>query len=345
MKTGYVLDPVYLKHTDPNHPEQAERLEAIQVRLKQAQLWPLLTKIQARPATPSEMRLAHSPAYLHELEAAVAQAQHGLHYLNPDTYINRHSYQAALMAVGGLIELCGAVVAGQVDNGFAFVRPPGHHATPDESMGFCLLANVAIAAKTLQTTGQAERVAIIDFDVHHGNGTQDVLYNDPTVYFSSTHQYPFYPGTGSMYETGGGKAKGTKVNLPLPPFVGDDGFEVLYEKILSPTLRRFKPDFIIISAGYDAHWADPLAHTALSLKGLARLSQTLVKLAEELCDGRIVFALEGGYHHQALAHGVANSVRALLGRTDFEDPLGPSGTQSPSLHNLLGDLQRIHNLY
>jgi acetoin utilization deacetylase AcuC-like enzyme len=341
MSTGYVYDPIFLKHTYPGHPEGAQRLKAIRQALEEADLCPELQQIPSRAATEDELGYIHPLTYQNRIKSI---SQRGGGFLDPDTYTTPASYQAAATAAGSLIDLTLAVVNGQLDNGFAIVRPPGHHATIDQAMGFCLFNNVAIAAKAAQRQGRIERVAIIDFDVHHGNGTQDAFYTDPDVLFFSTHQYPHYPGTGRADELGRGKARGTTVNFPLPVGVGDEGFKQLYTEVLIPILRRFQPQLILVSAGYDSHWDDPLAQLGLTLTGLAWLSQTLIDLADELCDSRIVFTLEGGYNLNALGHGVSNSIKALLNRTDFADPIGQSPWLSPDMSTYIKEVKRLHRL-
>ncbi len=342
MTTGYVYDPIFLKHDDPSHPETAQRLTFIDQALQAEGLWAAMQQIPSRAATEEELTLIHPPSYLDQLQEAANQGRRI--YVNPDTYMIEHSYQAATTAAGSLIDLCLAVVDQDVDNGFAITRPPGHHALVNQSMGFCLLGNVALAAKQVQVKRGLDRVAIVDFDVHHGNGTQAMLDDDPSVLFNSSHQYPFYPGTGAKHEIGRGAAKGTKVNFPLPPFVGDQGFEALYTELLVPILHHFRPQLIIVSAGYDAHWLDPLAYLGLSLAGFTWLSQTLINLAQELCAGKIVFVLEGGYHLEVLAYGVCNSIKALLSREDFFDPLGPSYQPEPDLGDYIAEMRQIHQI-
>ena len=339
--TGYVYDPIFLKHTQPGHPEHAGRLEAIMAELESSGLLALLQPIPSRAATIAELSAVH-PLFHIERVQQISQAGGG--HLDPDTYANRDTYDAAIMAAGSLINLTFAVLDGQINNGFACIRPPGHHATREEAMGFCVFSNVAIAAKAAQSQRGIERVAIVDFDVHHGNGTQEIFEDDPTVLYTSTHQYPHYPGTGSLRETGRGQGAGATVNFPLSAGVGDQGFQAIYTEVLTPVMRRFKPQLILVSAGYDCHWNDPLANLGLSLAGLAWISQTLVTLAEELCAGKIVFALEGGYNLQVLSLGVANSVRALLGRYDFADPLGKSPRPEPDLTEYLAEIKKIYNV-
>jgi acetoin utilization deacetylase AcuC-like enzyme len=341
MPTGYVFDEIFTKHDFPGHPENAQRLWSVMNYLTANQLLPRLTQVPSRPVAPEELRSCHHPRYI-ELVAEVCQQGGGM--LDPDTYTNQYSYEAATHAVGGLIDLTAAVLDGRLDNGFALIRPPGHHATPDRAMGFCLFGNVAIAARTACRDKGLERVAIVDFDVHHGNGTQAILDDDPAVLFVSSHQYPFYPGTGNLNDIGAGQATGTKVNLPLPAGTGDEGFKQLYGEVVFPILRRFQPELILVSSGFDAHWKDPLANINLSLTSYYRLCQNLVGLATELCQGRIVFTLEGGYDLVVLAIGVGNVFRALLADPDYEDGIGPSSWGETDVSGLLAQLKQIHKL-
>ena len=337
--TGYVYDPVFLKHTQAGHPENARRLEAILQELKKSGLLVSLQQIPARAATDEEMTSVHS---LSRIERIRDISHAGGGWLDPDTYTTPATYDAAITAAGSLTELTLGVLDGKLRNGFALVRPPGHHATRNRAMGFCIFNNVAIAAKAAQIQRSLERVAIVDFDVHHGNGTQDIFEDDPDVLYISTHQSPYYPGTGRLEEIGRGAGEGGVLNIPLSSGTGDKAFTAIYEDVLIPVLRRFQPQLILVSAGYDCHWNDPLASLGLSLNGLAWISKTLVDLAEELCEGKIVFALEGGYNLEALSLGVANSIRALLARRDFVDPFGPSFRGEPDVTELLARVKQIH---
>jgi acetoin utilization deacetylase AcuC-like enzyme len=285
--------------------------------------------------------MCHHPRYIQLVEET---CMNGGGMLDPDTYTNTFSYDAALHAAGGLTALTEAVVNGELDNGFALVRPPGHHAIPMRAMGFCLFGNVAIAARAAKFNMGLERVAIVDFDVHHGNGTQAILNEDPDVLFISSHQYPYYPGTGDVAEIGVGPGEGTIVNLPLPVMTGNEGFKQLYGEVAFPIIRRFAPQLILVSAGFDAHWEDPLANISLSLTGYAWLCQNLIDLAGELCEGRIVFTLEGGYNLDVLAPGVGNVFRLLMGDTAIDDPIGPSPWHEPDVSNLLARLKKTHRL-
>jgi acetoin utilization deacetylase AcuC-like enzyme len=341
MTTGYVYDEVFLKHNLPGHPENRARLERTLALLETSGMLGRLTHIPARPATREELTRVHRPAYVDQVQAISEQ---GGGYLDPDTYTNLHSYQAALLAAGGLIEATLAVIDGRVDNAFALVRPPGHHAMPGRGMGFCLFGNVAIAARAARLDRGLDRVLIVDFDVHHGNGTQAMVEDDPAVCFISTHRYPYYPGTGAADETGRGPGKGTVVNIPLSPGAGDQVFRQLYQQVVIPVARRFVPDLILVSAGFDAHWDDPLAGLGLSLGGYAWITHTLVSLAEELCGGRIVFTLEGGYHLDVLSYGILNTFHALLGDETVEDPLGPSRRPEPGVADYIASLRQLHGL-
>jgi len=341
MSTGYVYEEIFTKHDFPGHPENAYRLVRVMEYLDKKGILEQLTQVPSRPARREELVRCHHPSHI-ELVESVCQKGGGM--LDPDTYSNEYSYEAALHAAGGLIDLTHAVIDGKLDNGFALVRPPGHHAVPERAMGFCLFGNVAIAARAAMADKGVERVAIIDFDVHHGNGTQAILDDDPSVMFVSSHQYPFYPGTGSINDIGTGGASGTKLNLPLMAKTDDEGFQRLYDEIVFPMLRRFQPELILVSVGFDAHWKDPLANIDLSLTGYNWLTEKLIALADELCQGRIVFTLEGGYDVEVLAPGVGNVFRALMKDDNYDDELGQSSWAGIDVSGLIYQLKQIHNL-
>jgi acetoin utilization deacetylase AcuC-like enzyme len=339
--TGIAFDTLFLKHDQPGHPENARRLESIISRLKEKSLIDKVTQLKSRLAEIDEIALCHTTEYV---EYVKAFCEDGGGYLDPDTYANKNSFLAAATAVGGSIDLIKSVIRGEINNGFALLRPPGHHALANRSMGFCLFGNVAIAAKVALLQPGIKKVAIVDFDVHHGNGTQALIGNDPNILFVSSHQYPFYPGTGSIREIGAGDAEGTIVNIPLQAGVGDEGFKIVCEKVIIPSLKRFKPDIILVSAGYDAHWDDPLANLNLSLNGFNQISRELIKCAEEICSGKIVFFLEGGYNLDVLGIGVANTIRSLLAIESFDDPLGKTNYQEPDIKKIVNELISIHKL-
>lgn len=342
MTTAYVYHPLYLAHQQRGHPESPERLKRVMETLEHEGMLERLIALEPAPATEAEIELVHSSSYRLRVQRVAAQ---GGGHLDPDTYVNEHSYQAALMAAGGVNTAVRAVVRGDVDNAFCLIRPPGHHATPDRGMGFCLFNNVAVAARVAQQEDGLERVMIVDFDVHHGNGTQDAFFQDPTVLFFSTHQYGyFYPGTGHWRETGRQAGDGTTINVSLPAGVGDRGYASVFRSLLWPVARRFRPQLILVSAGFDAHWSDPLASMRLSLTGYASLVRDLCKVARSLCDGRIVFCLEGGYHLDVLAYGILNTFYALLDDDEITDPIGPSPTDERTIEELIEQLCQFHQL-
>ncbi len=284
----------------------------------------------------------HTAQYIERLHGL---SDRGGGRLDADTYVNEDSYQAALLAAGGLLNLVDWVVEGKVDNGFALIRPPGHHALEARGMGFCLLANAAIAARWAQDQHGLERVLIIDFDVHHGNGTQDIFYHDPSVLFFSTHQFPYYPGTGDADELGSEIAYGTTVNVPLPAYVGDEGYLHAFRRVLEPVARGFQPDLIILSAGFDAHWLDPLAGMNLSINGYMQLTDTVMALADELCGGRLVTVLEGGYHLDVLPHCVLSTLRLLShSKAGISDPFGTAKQHEREIDTLIDRLKRLHGI-
>jgi len=341
MTTAYVYDPLYVKHNEPTHPENSRRLERTMQHLQEVGLLERLQSLEARDATTEEVSAVHRPNYIEEVRAA-SEGRQG--WLDPDTYVGPFSYAAALRAAGGVLRAVEGVLRGQVDNAFALVRPPGHHAVASRAMGFCLFNNVAIAARCALRQFNLERVLIVDFDLHHGNGTQDAFYAEPTVLYFSTHEYPYYPGTGHYQETGRGAGQGYTVDVPLPAGVGDVGYRQVFDEILVPVARRYQPQLILASAGYDAHWADPLGGMLLSVCGYASLVRTLVELARELCQGRLVLTLEGGYHLEALAASIAATFAVLLGDEQVEDPLGPARHPEQPVEQIIGAVKRVHGL-
>jgi acetoin utilization deacetylase AcuC-like enzyme len=343
MPTGYVYDPIYLEHDLRGHPENQRRLKTILQVLQEHGMLERLVPISAQPITPKRLHRAHEPRYVEQVHRV---AQRGGGHLDMDTYVRPASYDAALMAAGGLVEATRAVLDGEVDNAFALVRPPGHHALRSRGMGFCLFNNVAIAARYALAEQGLDRVLIMDFDVHHGNGTQDEFEADPAVMYISTHQYPHYPGTGYWNETGRGEGAGSVVNVPLGGGVGDEGFARIFREIIGPAAWRFQPQLLLVSAGYDAHWDDPLAYMQLSVGGYAAIGQALKDLAEELCAGRVIFTLEGGYHLEALAYSILNTFAVLLGDPDWQwvDPLGPSPSRERPVDDIIERVKQVHGL-
>ncbi len=342
-RVGYVYDPLYLEHDVPGHPESANRLRAIVSHLEREQVLPQLQRIEARDATTDDLRLVHNAALIDRVAETVAQGGH--HWLDVDTYVAPRSCEAGLRSCGGVLAATDAVLAGDLDSAFCLVRPPGHHATPHTAMGFCLFNNVAVAAMHALERRGLTRVAIVDIDVHHGNGTQDAFYGEPRILYFSTHQHPFYPGTGNWDETGRPPAEGNTINVPLPRGCGDAEYRLAYTELCAPALRRFKPDVILVSAGFDAHFADPLAQMLVSTAGYYEIATTLKQLADELCSGRIVYALEGGYDLTAISWSVQACIDTLLGNKFTPDPLGPGpGVRGPDITQLVQRLREMHGL-
>ncbi|MEZ4770593.1 MAG: histone deacetylase [Caldilineales bacterium] len=339
--SAFCYDPFNLRHHMPGHPENRERLRSTWELLGRSGALETMLDVPCTPASDEQLLRVHSRKHLDTVALAARQGAN----LDADTYVGAESEQAARLAAGGLCNLVDAVLTGAARNGFALIRPPGHHATPDRGMGFCLFSNVAVAARSAQAEHGVQRVLIVDFDVHHGNGTQDAFYADGSVLFFSTHQYPFYPGTGHWRDTGRGAGAGATINVPFPAGVGDTGYAQAFDDVLWPVARRFAPELILVSAGYDAHWNDPLASMQLTIPGYADLVARLLEMADDLCDGRIVFALEGGYHLEVLSHAVLNTVRQLSGQlADISDPLGPCPWKEREAGNVIAQTRRVHGL-
>lgn len=342
--------PDVLAHDPGQHPEHSGRLRAIVETLeREAQTTPLQAP---EPADLAQVTRIHAPSYVAALEEFIGK---GGGPLTLDTAVSADSFPAALRAAGGAIAAATAVVVGEAQRAFALVRPPGHHARPAQAMGFCLFNNVAIAARELKVAHGVRRSAIVDLDVHHGNGSQESFYDDPTVLYVSTHEYgmvdmgghrvPFYPGTGPLDETGTGDGKGTTINLPLPPGCGDDAYLAVLESVVLPALRRFRPELVLVSLGYDAHWADPLAQMQLTIGGYVAMVERLAAAADELCRGRLALVLEGGYDLDVLGHGVLATVRALRGEP-WSDPVGAAPHQLPpqTVDPIVARARRLHRL-
>lgn len=307
---GIIWDSCFLNHdAGSGHPERPERLIAIREVLQEQQLWTELTPLETRKATREELERNHTPEHV----TAVLEADGKERVVfDGDTQSSPGTTKAALIAAGGAVDLARAVWQGDVDRGFSFGRPPGHHAEASHPMGFCYFNNVAVAARTLLADGLS-RVMIVDWDVHHGNGTQHVFEEDDQVLFLSTHQYPFYPGTGSLRETGRGKGQGFTVNVPMPAMQNDDDHIFVFRKIVRPIAEQFKPQIILLSAGYDSHKDDLLGSMKVTTSGFARLAKEMVDLADELCEGKLVAFLEGGYDLGGLSSSVAATIQVFLG--------------------------------
>jgi acetoin utilization deacetylase AcuC-like enzyme len=313
-RTALVYRDFYLRHNDlPSQVEVPDRLRVIIARLKDSGLLYQMYRIEAPPADLEWITLVHTKENVERIRQACLWLKDGNTSIDTlDVSITGRTFEVAVCAVGGVLAGVDAVMEGKVRNAFCAVRPPGHHALPEKPMGFCIFNNVAIAARYIQRKYGLKKVLIIDWDCHHGNGTQDIFYNDPTVFYFSTHQSPFYPRTGDATETGGPDAPGTKINVPLKKGTGDEVVLKAYQEQLGPAARAFQPDFILISAGFDAARGDSLGGLSLSPEGYTEMTRFVKGLAAELCQGRIVSTLEGGYSLKQLPGCAEAHVRALL---------------------------------
>jgi acetoin utilization deacetylase AcuC-like enzyme len=306
-------------HYEPAHPERPERIEAIRSALQGKGWWDNYPKLAPRLLPDRVLRVVHSPAYLNLLELSCRRGGH----LDADTYVTPASWNLAHQAAGGATAVASAVWEGQAKRGFALSRPPGHHACHGQGMGFCLLNNIALAADHLIQEKGAHRLAIVDLDLHHGNGTQDIFWKRRDIFYISVHQSPLFPGTGSINETGIGEGEGYNANFPLPPGSGDQAFTTVMDKLIIPLLDRYQPEMLMISYGFDPHWSDPLGHLLLSANGIGQSIYKLADYADIHCQGRIAVVLEGGYNLEAAAACTLSVTAALLGQP-FEDPIGLS---------------------
>jgi acetoin utilization deacetylase AcuC-like enzyme len=319
-KLGYVLDEIFVNHRAPSgHPERPARAEAVRDALTAAGIADRGTRLALRMVTDEELARVHAPAFLDELAKTVPGNQG---WIDPDTYFSPGTWEAARAAAGSTTQLVLDTLHGRFTQGISVVRPPGHHATRDRAMGFCLFNNVAAAAAAARASGAA-RVAILDWDVHHGNGTQDIFWDDPSVLYLSVHQYPYYPGTGAPTELGGDQAIGGTVNVGLPSGAGDADYAAAFDHVFVPAISRFAPDIVLISAGFDAFEHDPLAGMRVTHAGFAAMAQRLRAVAEQTSAGRIVAVLEGGYDLDGLAGGMTGVLSALTGPATPLPPIAP----------------------
>jgi acetoin utilization deacetylase AcuC-like enzyme len=336
-RVAVVEDPRYLEHrSPPGHPERPERLAAVGGAI--AARRERLAALGARAATDEELIAVHPPAHLRAVEAAARSAPA---HLDPDTFVSAASFEIARLAAGGSVECARAVATGRAESALAAVRPPGHHAEAARAMGFCLFNNVAVAARALRLDG-VERILVLDWDVHHGNGTQHVFEDDPDVLYFSMHQFPFYPGTGDFVEAGRGRGLGATVNVPLPPGCGDLEYTGVMRRVLVPVALSFRPEVLLVSCGFDAHRDDPLASMVVTGAGFAELARIARALAEAVCGGRVAFILEGGYSPNGLAEGTAALLDVLL---EPETPdLAPLPLLEPgsALAHVISQVAQIH---
>lgn len=340
MTTAILTDTRHEAHTDPAHVERAERLIAIHEALDDSGLLPNLISLTPSPPSNDILELVHSRSLLQQLERL---ADWGGGRIDSDTYMTAESWEVATLSAGASVQAVAAVLRGEVSNAFALMRPPGHHATPTRAMGFCLLNNIAIAARYAIEVLNVKRVAIVDYDVHHGNGTQDSFYNDDKVLFCSVHSDWLYPGTGFINEYGSGSAEGTTLNVPLPHGVGDHGYKQVFNELILPAVRRFRPELLLVSAGFDAHRRDPLGTQRLSTAGYTELTRMLYDTATQICDGQLVLTLEGGYDLQALSECCVAATQVLLGHEKINTPPAVNKPE-PDIRNVINALQRNHPL-
>src|SRR6266446_3090763 len=362
MTTALIYDPIFLEHITPEqHLEKPERMQWAMDVLRGLNWLERegLVQLAPRAATVDELAAVHERDYIQKVEAAarkVAEKQESggrkTRFFATDTYVSARSYEAAIKAAGAPITAIDAIMKGEVNNAYCLVRPPGHHAVAESAMGFCLFNNVAVAARYAIDHYGLERVMIIDYDVHHGNATQEMFYEDPRVLYFSIHQAPFYPGTGFSDERGEGAGLGTTINVPLPATTGFETSEPVFRQVMAPAAERFNPQFILVSAGFDAHWKDAIPQMStrtnmyLSTAGFAKLNAIIIELASFLCGGRLVLVQEGGYHLEAMAACVATCINLLLGDDAAVDSLGPAPDTPFRINTdvLIAELRRIHQL-
>lgn len=319
MTTGLHYDDLYLRHdTGVGHPECKERLSSCMDYLTRQSWLTSLVRIPATEADESWLYQVHTKQYIERARQACATNQPFLDSV--DVAISKDSFAVALLAAGATLALADNILSGSINNGFGLIRPPGHHAETDLALGFCLFNNVAIVARYLQEHHKLDRILILDWDVHHGNGTQHIFEEDPSVLYISTHQYPFYPGTGAASETGMGRGKGTTLNCPMPAGSTDRDYETVFMDRILPAMEQFKPEFIIISAGFDAHKDDPLAGICLSTEFFGWMTDRTMEVADKHCQGKIISLLEGGYNLSVLPLCIEQHLLHLLGATTSNEP-------------------------
>ena len=341
-KAAVVKDALYLQHkTGDYHPESHHRLEVIYDMLKGTDMQGKLTELKPRQASRAELELNHSADYIDQVAATAGRS---FTSLDPDTSTSPRSWEAAQMAVGGVLVAIDRVMDGTCDTCFALVRPPGHHAEKGWGKGFCLFNNIAIGAHYARQKYGLERILIADWDLHHGNGTQNAFYADPQVLFFSTHQYPYYPGSGSIVEVGEGRGKGFTVNVPLPGGQGDRDYLEIYRSLLKPVALEFKPQLILVSAGYDIYYDDPLGAMEVTPAGFAALTSLIMELAGSSCQGKMVMSLEGGYH----LDGLRDSVKATLQQLAAGHPvqgIKVEGTAADSTGEIIESVRGVHKAF
>ncbi|MBN1945386.1 MAG: histone deacetylase [Bradymonadales bacterium] len=324
-RTALFYSPEFLKHVPRYyHPENPGRLEAIIKRLEKSPLWDRLERPIFHRADETLVETVHDPGYIIDVKESTRVDSVILDY--GDTYACRESYDVAMLAVGALLRAVDMVMDGEVDNAFCAVRPPGHHSEEDRALGFCIFNNIAIAAAYAKSEYDVERILIVDWDVHHGNGTQHTFEADPSVFYFSMHQYPHYPGTGRADERGIGPGIGFTRNFPMSPGTSEAEWMKVFEEELPPIAAEFKPELVLVSAGYDGHEADPLASLSITTQGFRRMAEIVKELAEKYAGGRMIATLEGGYAYDALAASVEATIEVFLGEEEKDEDFGPTET-------------------
>ncbi|MBW1862413.1 MAG: histone deacetylase [Deltaproteobacteria bacterium] len=342
-RTGIVKDARYLNHVmGAYHPESPQRLEVIYDMLEEPDMVGNFKEVPVRRAEKDELLLVHSPDYVERIAATEGKEYT---YLDPDTQTSAGSYEAALLAAGGLCEAISMVNSGELDNAFALVRPPGHHAEKDRAMGFCLFNNVAIGARYAQESLNLNRILVVDWDLHHGNGTQHSFEDDSSILYFSTHQYPYYPGSGAFKEAGIGKGEGFTVNVPLSIGYGDGEFIGTFEEILKPIALEFKPEIILVSTGFDIYMGDPLGGMNVTPKGFAGLTRSIMEIAYSSCGGKVVITLEGGYSLEGLRDSVKEVLKELAGLSKTSIPDIMAKADKDMLNFVVERVKEVHSPY
>jgi len=344
-KTGVVKHPLYLEHkTGILHPENPYRLQPIYDMLENNDFGGSLVNIGPRFAAIEELLLVHDPRYV---DRVLDSAEKPQIRFDPDTVTSPKTYKAAWLAAGGVMEAIGAVFTGKARNAFALIRPPGHHALRDRAMGFCIFNNLAIGAKYAIVAHDVERVLILDWDLHHGNGIQSIFYDDSHVLYFSIHRHPYYPWTGGADEVGAGKGQGYTVNVPLEHGCSDPDYGNILRHLLFPIARRYRPEVILVAAGFDIHQNDPLRSMKVTQAGFARMTQLVMEMSSELCEGRLVLALEGGYNSEALQDSVTMVLWELTGQSMIkrEEMRQVEDTQYPGIGETIERVKKIQRQY
>ncbi len=343
-KTLVLKDERCLNHiTRSGHPESPKRLEAIYEKLKDDDIRGKFSEIKPRVATKEEISLNHSMEYIEKIENTA-----GKHFINldPDTNTSEGSWQASILAAGAVMTGIDKILDKSANNGFAIIRPPGHHAEMSRAMGFCLFNNIAIGARYLIENHGLKRILIVDWDIHHGNGTQNSFYNSPEVLYFSTHQFPYFPGTGRFEETGEKDGKGYTVNVPLSGGQGDGDFLRILREILQPVAEEYNPQFILVSAGYDTYQHDPLGTMNVTPEGFFLMTKFLKHLAEKQCDGRLLLSLEGGYHVEGIAESVKCTLRGLSDEeTDISSDMESREEDRVSDSNIESTIEKVRKIH